>query len=200
MATDQLADLIGRMFDYGLHLVALEPGLKKPVLKRWNDAPALTQDEAINHVYAHGNLGVNLRNSHLVVLDAENTAATIALREAGFTPTVIPAKAQVKPGHSCEAKIGGSHTWLRVPDGVDEKHLRTVLGIRLSNGGVLDALAGSRQAVAPPSSLSVADGLRYLAAKGGPLDPTSGETELDIAPEWLFDASYLQRHQILAKV
>lgn len=200
MSTDPIADLIRRMMAYGLHLVALEEGLKKPVQYRWTGAPALTLDEAVAHVNRQGNLGVNLRNSHLVVLDAENAAATAALREAGFIPTVVPAKAQVPEGHSCAAKIGGSHTWLRVPSGIDEDHLRTALGVRLSNGGVLDVLAGSRQAVAPPSALSVADGRRYVPARGGALDPDSGVTDLDIAPEWLFDPSYLQRHQPLLTV
>jgi hypothetical protein len=195
---NSIAGLIRHMLGLGLHLVKLEQGLKKPVLMRWTEAVALSADQAIEHVGRGGNLGVHLGKSRLVVIDAENRAATNAMVEAGFVPTVIPAKAQVPPGHPCESKIGGSHTWLRVPSSIEDGHLHTVLGIRIANGGVFDALAGDRQAVAPPSALNQADGRRYVPAAGGILDFAAGAAEIPEAPEWLFDASYAQRRELLA--
>lgn len=199
MATGMdIADMIRRMIDLDLHLVRLHRGVKAPVLLQWQNAPALTFDEALDHVARGGNLGINLRHSRLVVLDAENAAATQAVVEAGGVPTVIPAKSQVPPGHACAHKIGGSHTWLRVRDGIAAENLHTVLGIRLANGGIFDALAGSRQAVAPPSTLNEADGRRYVLAGGGVLDPAAGWSDIPEAPEWLFDTSYARKPTLLA--
>ncbi|BBY54082.1 hypothetical protein MKOR_13330 [Mycolicibacillus koreensis] len=174
------------MAELGAHLLELRSGEKFPIAKKWTLAPALTPDAAIAHLNSGGNIGVNLLPSRMVVIDSENHVATTALINAGFTPTVVPAKAQMTSGH----KRGGAHFWLRLPDLLsdllDSQELKSDLQLRVAGRGLVDVLAGARQAVAPPSALAEAGGLRYLPATGGALDVTS-PTELQVAPEWLFD-------------
>lgn len=181
--------LLQRMLDLGAHLMPLGSTIKKPVRQGWPSAAAMTLPEAETHLSRGGNLGVNLAPSRLICLDAENHEATAAVTAAGFTPTVIPAKAQDPDS----PKYGGSHTWLRVPDHIDPATLPSDrIGITLPNGGKLDVLAGVRYAVAPPSALAEAPGLFYAPANSGPLDPSEAEfaelLDADETPGWLFDA------------
>lgn len=180
--------LVQRMVALGAHLMLLKPRMKRPAYSGWPLAAAVTFEEAEHHLRAGGNLGVNLRLSNMVVLDAENTAATVALREAGFTPTVIPAKAQMElPINPADDKRGGSHVWLRVPAGVDAQVLpQDRLGIMLPGGGKIDILAGTRFTVAPPSTIDEAPGKAYAPGLHGALDYTV-QCDLEVAPMWLFD-------------
>ncbi|ULP45891.1 DUF3987 domain-containing protein [Mycolicibacter virginiensis] len=182
-------DLLARMTGLGSHLVALASTAKRPVSDGWPLARALSVEDAETHLDRGGNVGVNLAASAMICLDAENFAATAAVTGAGFIHTVIPAKAQTEHAiDPAKDKRGGTHTWLRVPDGIDPWELRSDrTGITLPNGGTIDVLAGHRQAVAPPSQLAEAPGYMYQPALGGPLDPSSGVTDIAIAPMWLFD-------------
>ncbi|PQM53747.1 hypothetical protein C5U48_02775 [Mycolicibacter virginiensis] len=188
MSTEH-SDLLVRMTSLGAHLVALASTLKRPINDGWPLARALSVEDAETHLDRGGNVGVNLAASGLICLDAENFAATGAVTGAGFVPTVIPAKSQTEHAiDPAKDKRGGTHTWLRVPDGIDPWTLRSDrTGITLSNGGTIDVLAGHRQAVAPPSQLAEAPGYAYAAALGGPLDPSSGVADIAVAPMWLFD-------------
>lgn len=200
MSTHTNRDLLVRMTSLGAHLTRLKPNMKQPSESGWTLAPAITPTEAEAYVAAGGNLGVNQALSRLVVLDAENEAATAALLAAGFELTVIPAKAQyqgiLKPGlpdpdsGKENRKYGGSHVWLRVPDGIDAGSLPADrLGIELPGGGKIDALAGRRYVVAPPSALELVYGGRYAPAAGGLLDLDTPLREVPVAPMWLFDAT-----------
>lgn len=183
-------DLLLRMTSRGAHLVPLISAKKQPMSERWPMAAALTVNDAEVHLERGGNVGINLASSRMICLDAENYAATAAVKNAGFTLTVIPAKAQAPYAtNPHKDKRGGSHTWLRIPDGIDPVTLRSVLGIKLPNGGIIDMLAGPRFAVAPPSQLDEAPGYQYAPAAGGVLDPGSGIESLPVAPMWLFDAA-----------
>lgn len=195
--------LIERMTALGAQLMPLKRGIKKPSGTGWTVAAALTVDQAVQHVADGGNLGVNLGNSRLVAFDCEDQLATAAVTAAGFTPTVIPAKAQyegiLKPGledpdsGQPNRKRGGSHVWLWVPDGIDTTALSSEhsMQLRLPNGGVMDVLAGPRYVVAPPSALELAYDRQYLPAGSGPLDLSTGAEppNLGVAPMWLFDLS-----------
>lgn len=188
LITDYDRYLIKRMVALGAHLMLLNRKQKSPAYKKWPVAPAVTVQEAENHLARGGNLGVNLRLSNLVVLDAENSAATASLRAAGFVPTVIPAKSLMKePLNPADDKRGGSHVWLRVPTGIDPYHLASDrIGIMLPGGGKIDVLAGPRFIVAPPSSLDAAPDKTYSAGLHGALD-SAVQCDLDVAPLWLFD-------------
>jgi hypothetical protein len=180
-------DLLARMASLGAHLMPLVNTAKQPTSIGWPLALALTASDADAHLARGGNIGVNLASSRLICLDAENIASTNAVKHAGFTLTVITAKAQVPTS----PKYGGSHTWLRVPEGVDTVSLCTRLGITLPGGGTIDVLAGARYAVAPPSRIDEAPGFMYAPCRGGPLDPAvygaDPDCDLDVAPMWLFD-------------
>ncbi|WP_051558611.1 bifunctional DNA primase/polymerase [Mycolicibacterium austroafricanum] len=180
--------LLQRMAALHAHLMLLKPRVKAPSKTGWPLAPAVTLEEAEQHIAAGGNIGVNLRLSNMVVLDAENTAATLALIEAGFTPTVIPAKAQMEqPVNPADDKRGGCHVWLRIPAGIDATALpQDRLAIYLPGGGKIDILAGVRFTVAPPSTITDAPGKAYAAGKDGPLD-SKVQCDIDEAPMWLFD-------------
>lgn len=181
-----------RMVSLGAHLMPLKAQLKRPTQTGWPFAPAYTVDQIAEHMHRGGNVGVNLSLSRMICLDAENTHATIAVQNAGLRVTVIPAKAQMNQPHN--KKWGGSHTWLRVPDGMDAATLPAdAMGISLPGGGLIDALAGTRYAVAPGSKLAEAPQYSYAAAQGGPLDHSAYGADpalnLDVAPAWLFDRS-----------
>lgn len=180
--------LIERMVALGAHLMLLKPRMKAPSKSGWPLAAAVTLEEAERHLSGGGNIGVNLRLSNLVVLDAENTAATEALVSSGFTPTVIPAKSQMaEPINPADDKRGGSHVWLRIPAGIDAQVLpQDRLAIMLPGGGKIDILAGVRYTVAPPSTIAEAPGKQYAAGKDGPLD-AAVQCDLDVAPMWLFE-------------
>ncbi|BBX87909.1 bifunctional DNA primase/polymerase [Mycolicibacterium aubagnense] len=193
-------ELITRMVGLGAHLMPLMAKVKRPGGKEWQRWPALSVADAESHVNAGGNLGVNLAPSRMIVLDAENQAATNAVQNAGISLAVIPAKSQhvgiLQPGLSdpdsgkLNTKTGGSHAWLRVPDGVDISTFPSdTMGIMLPGGGKIDVLAGVRYAVAPPSWLEVAPQYRYAPCEGGPLDLASPSADLPVAPAWLFDTT-----------
>ncbi|SHT85304.1 bifunctional DNA primase/polymerase domain protein [Mycobacteroides abscessus subsp. bolletii] len=179
--------LIARMAELGCHLMPLAPQIKHPIMEGWPLALATTVDDAIAHVDAKGNLGVNLASSRLIVLDSENLAATQAVVDAGFTLTVITAKSQDPTSH----KRGGSHVWLRVPDGIEARGLPSNrLQIPLANGGMIDVLAGARYVVAPPSRIDEAPNWMYAPCQGGPLDLfMPALLDIPVAPSWLFDRS-----------
>lgn len=187
--------ITARMASLGAHLMLLKPEVKRPVAKGWPLAVAVSVDDADAHLAIGGNLGVNLSLSRFIVLDAEDYASTAAVTDAGFTLTVVPAKAQANYTHDPDHdKRGGSHTWLRVPDGIDASELPAdQIGIKLACGGVIDVLAGVRYVVAPPSRLAEAPEYRYAVCQGGPLDPAvyteRPEADLAEAPMWLFDKS-----------
>lgn len=202
-ATYTTRQLIERMVQLGAQLMPLKNRIKKPSNTGWTGAAALTVDQAEQHVGRGGNLGVNLGNSRMIAFDCEEQAATDAVIAAGFQLTAIPAKAQyegvLKPGledpdsGKPNRKIGGSHVWLWVPDGIDATALSSEhsMQLRLPNGGVMDVLAGPRYVVAPPSALELAYDRQYLPAGTGPLDLTTGQEPpgLAVAPMWLFDLS-----------
>lgn len=196
-------DLIERMTALGAQLMPLKTRIKKPSGTGWTVAAALTVDQAEEHVGRGGNLGVNLGNSRMIAFDCEDQLATDAVTTAGFTLTVIPAKAQyegvLKPGLDDpdsgkeNRKLGGSHVWLRVPDGIDPSGLSSEqsMQLKLPNGGTMDVLAGPRYVVAPLSRLEIAYDAAYLPAGVGPLDLTtdSEPPDIGVAPMWLFDLS-----------
>lgn len=180
-------DLIARMDELGCHLMPLKPQIKHPIMEGWPLALASTVDDAIAHVDAKGNLGVNLASSRLIVLDSENLAATQAVVNAGFTLTVITAKSQ----DPTSPKRGGSHVWLRVPEGIEARALPSNrLSIALPDGGKIDVLAGARYVVAPPSRIDEAPKWMYAPCQGGPLDLFMPVLlDIPVAPNWLFDRS-----------
>ncbi|MFV8137442.1 DUF3987 domain-containing protein [Mycolicibacterium senegalense] len=193
--------LIERMVQLGAHPIKLKRGIKKPSGTGWTVTPALTVDEADEHVAGGGNLGVHLGSSRFIAFDCEDQAATDAVVAAGFALTVAPAKRSfngtLKPGledpdsGKQNRKLGGSHIWLRVPDGVDPTGLSSerAMQLKLPNGGIMDVLAGPRYVVAPPSALDLAYGAQYVPFTGSPLDVSSGGElpGLGTAPMWLFD-------------
>lgn len=193
--------LIERMTALGAQLMPLKRGIKKPSGTGWTVAAALTVDQAVQHVADGGNLGVNLGNSKMIAFDCEDQLATDAVVAAGFQLTVIPAKAQyegiLKPGledpdsGKQNRKLGGSHVWLRVPDGIDPTGLSSEqsMQLKLPNGGTVDVLAGPRYVVAPPSALDLAYDRQYLPSAAGPLDLSTGQEppNIGVAPMWLFD-------------
>lgn len=159
----------------GFKLFKLLPNSKHPAVKRMLDADqVLTLEEAIAWRLRGGNLGINQGLSRLVTLDAENAAATQAVTEAGITPFIRTANGQDETNTE---KFGGTHTWLRVPDGVDSEKLpTTAMRIRLPNGAPMDICAGRRYTVAPTSMV---DGRFYSQIPGT-------EVTVHEAPMWLF--------------
>jgi len=194
-AGDPTYQLLQRMLDLGCHLLPLRPGEKRAAGSGWPNAAPLGVEEARAHLDSGRNLGVNLGRSGMVCVDSENALATAALLEAGFIPTVIPAKAQLTAadidfavhGH----KQGGAHFWMLVPPGIDPLELHKTTVIPLPGGGVVDALAGKgAYAVAPPSRIIEAQRYTYAPAQGGPLDLSlTNPPRLQVAPAWLFEAT-----------
>lgn len=196
-----MSTVIARMVSLGAALAPLVGGAKTPARKGFLTADPMTVDEAEAHVNRGGNLGVVLGLSRLIALDAEDVAATVAITAGGFTPTVIPAKAQFKgilkpdlpdpDSGKPNRKLGGSHTWLRVPDDIDAQALGSAgkaMQVRLPGGGLIDVLAGGHYVVAPPSQLELAYGMAYQPVAGGPLDITlDAMPDIPEAPRWLFD-------------
>ncbi|MDO3110467.1 bifunctional DNA primase/polymerase [Mycobacteroides abscessus] len=192
--------LIERMVEIGAFLIKLRTGVKQPTGEGWKLAPVLTASEADAWTQRGGNLGVNLGPSKLIAFDCEDLAATQAVVRCGFNPTVAPAKhafdgtfnpdADDREAGQPNKKVGGSHTWLRVPDYVDASLLSSdhSMQIKLPGGGTMDVLAGARYVVAPPSALDLTYGTRYAPFNGGALDLTIAPQIMD-APRWLFDLS-----------
>lgn len=182
--------VIKRMLSLGFHLVALPVGTKKPRGRGWNDpeqTPALTFEQAMAHVNAGGGLGVLLGPSDLIVIDAENAAATAALVAAGYTPVLYTAKGMNPVRCDPRAnKIGGGHFWFRRPSSIPAEQLSNVPQKVVGDGGLVDVLAApGSMAVVPPTALVEAAGWRYTAEGRNRL--WHGEDELSEAPMWLFD-------------
>lgn len=162
--------------------VKVKPGLKHPIGYGWNHGAGLTPEAARAHVAEGGNVGIDPGRSRLVVMDAENAEAVEWLISMGFQITVIPAKSGAGPvlaTGEANDKEGGSHVWLRLPDGAPEELGDTRSMIHLKNGGRLEIFASreERQVVAPPSRLDEAYGLSY-AYTGA---------DIEEAPAWLWD-------------
>lgn len=201
--TGTTLDLAMRMVSLGAFPFRLRPGMKQPNGRGWQLSEALTPTEVAAHADGGGNIGLHLGKSAMIAFDAEDRLATAAVMEAGFVPTVIPAKGQyegvLKPGLDDpesgkeNRKVGGSHVWLRVPAGIDSSSLSSdhSMQLTLPNGGLIDVLCGPKYVVAPPSALDLAYGTRYAASQGGPLDLALGVEAPDLvdAPMWLFDLS-----------
>lgn len=188
--------VIARMIELGFHLVKLHPGRKKPMGAAWNSpetTPALTEDQALAHVRDGGGLGVLLGPSNLIVLDAENQAATDALIAAGLVPVLYTAKGICGAFQTaCDPRFdkrGGGHFWVPVPERLRGKVLEGVPQADLGGGALVDVLVGMRQAVVPPTALVAAGGWRYTAKGGNAVwsgeDMPAGEA----AAPWLFDSS-----------
>ncbi|RIS67522.1 hypothetical protein D2E70_16245 [Mycobacteroides abscessus] len=152
--------VIRRMIALGFHLVRLHAGTKRPIGVKWNDpavTPALTAEEALEHVLAGGNLGVLLGPSNLIVIDAENHTAVQALLAAGLRPVLFTAKGmnpvQCDPRYD---KRGGGHVWLHVPEGHRGKRLTNIPQAKVGDG-LIDVLAApGSMAVVPPTALIAA--------------------------------------------
>lgn len=188
--------VIHRMIELGFHLVKLHPGRKKPMGAAWNSpetTPALTEDQALAHVRAGGGLGVLLGPSNLIVLDAENQAATDALIAAGLVPVLYTAKGICGAFQTaCDPRFdkrGGAHFWIPVPEHLRGKILEGVPQADLGGGALVDVLVGMRQAVVPPTALIAAGGWRYTAKGGNPIWSGEDLPAGDVAAPWLFDAT-----------
>ncbi|MBE5488548.1 hypothetical protein E3G71_001049 [Mycobacteroides abscessus] len=188
--------VIHRMIELGFHLVKLHPGRKKPMGAAWNSpetTPALTEDQALAHVRAGGGLGVLLGPSNLIVIDAENQAATDALIAAGLVPVLYTAKGVCGAFQTaCDPRFdkrGGAHFWIPVPEHLRGKVLEGVPQADLGGGALVDVLVGMRQAVVPPTALIAAGGWRYTAKGGNSVWTGEGMPAGDVAAPWLFDSS-----------
>lgn len=163
------------------YTIRAKRGLKAPVGAAWGQQPNTTAEEARAHVAAGGNVGLIPGRSHLVVLDAENAAATDFVRAMGFKPTVITAKSGAGPtlaDGSPNPKQGGSHTHLRLPADAPEELDDTPVAIELPGGGKLEVFGSTRRFVmAPPSRLDEAHGLAY----------TYTGADIAEAQSWLWD-------------
>ncbi|KXP08703.1 bifunctional DNA primase/polymerase [Tsukamurella pseudospumae] len=183
--------VIRRMVALGFHLVKLRAGAKHPVGAGWNDpavTPALTAEEAIEHVANGGGLGVLLGPSRLIVVDAENAAATVALKAAGLRPVLRTAKGMSPVSADPRVdKRGGSHIWCQYGEDFDTSRLQNLNQRKIGDGGLVDVLAApGSMAVVPPTALIEAAGWWYTA--DGNHTVWSGEP-LDAPPDWLLDAA-----------
>lgn len=172
---------IARLASAGAHMLRLYAGTKEPIGKGWNKAAPLTREEAEAHIENGGNIGFIPGRSRMVVIDAENAAGTKWVRSLGFTPTVTTAKSEIgqltdgKPNK----KLGGSHTWLALPDYAPAA-LSDGKMITLRDGGRVEVLAAAgRNVVAPPSRLDEAFGRAY----------THTGAEIETCPQWLWDSA-----------
>lgn len=163
------------------YTIRVKRGLKEPVGAQWNQRLNASADDVRAHVAAGANVGVIPGRSHLVVLDAENAAATDFVRSLGFEPTVITANGGAGPtlaDGSPNPKQDGTHTHLRVPGSAPAELGDTGAAIALPNGGKLEIFAGvDRHVMVPPSRLDEAGGRPYAF------------TGADVAeaPRWLWD-------------
>lgn len=176
--------VITRLIAWGAVLFRLGPGIKDPTPGiAWSKARGLTVEEAMDCLDNGENLGLDLLRSGFIVLDAENLSATQAVMASGYLPTWRTAKSLVE-GH---AKWGGTHTVVRIPEGVDRTQLSSdkSMQVKLPGGGLIDVLAGKRYAVIPPSWLEEVQA-QYTPTAGGGLDLTI-EGVVAEAPQWLFD-------------
>lgn len=177
---------VRQLLGWDAHLMRLREGTKTPVEFRWEEAPALTEDEATHWLTVGGNLGILAGRSGSdgwLVLDAGNPAAGSLLQAAGLTPTVMTPNAQ----DPTSPMAGGCHIWLPLPAGVDRATLKARLSVPLQGGGILDALVGTRYTVAPGSRLTHVPGFRYeFAGEGAAFNPKLWGAD-DI--HWLLDPS-----------
>ncbi|SKG49188.1 bacteriophage protein [Mycobacteroides abscessus subsp. massiliense] len=183
---------VQRMLAYGAHLTHLPMGEKLPPRKGWKVAAPMTEDEAVAHP---GNLGVNLALTRMAVIECETALGTQLMMQAGYTPTVLPAKSllgDTLPSGARNRKRGGAHFWFRVPDGIDPTELPEESTGHCIPGGTeddkIDMLGGWRYVVAPPSALTEAGGAEYQFAAGGLGDPTLPMAAMQTLPAWSLDA------------
>ena len=171
---------VASMMRLGAHLMRLREGSKTPVEMAWQEAPALTQEEATSYLSGGGGLAVNLRESRFLVLDAEDKPATDLLIAAGLIPTALTANSQ----DPTSLKYEGMHFWSKLPDDVDLSELKSTLQLKLPNGGTVDILVGTRYAVAPGTRLDSTPGYQYRCAAAGALINPEQWCE---TPDWLLD-------------
>lgn len=166
--TPDAASAVGQLAGWGMHLIRLPRGAKKPPAEAWNSlgTPSMTVEEAATHVTAGGNVGFipGRSASRWLVIDAEDTAATETVRSWGFQPTVVTAKSHAGPtlaSGETNNKQGGTHTYVRLP-GHAPKNLEDLHTTLLTNGGKVEIfVSGDRYIVAPPSRLDEAHGNSY---------------------------------------
>ena len=194
----EAAAYVDILIAHDMYMLALESELKKPSQFAWNEAPALTRDEAIAQYASGGNVGWDVGRSRKVVVDCEDSRSTRAMIAAGYHPDVATANG-LDP---TSPKYGGRHFIFDVPDGVTDAQLRSKLG-RALGGGKVDILAApfdeqeqetrtvagvqvvvnrhSRFAVAPGSQLFEARSGRYGVHQEFAEGKTNGP-----APLWLW--------------
>ncbi|MBS4102862.1 bifunctional DNA primase/polymerase [Tsukamurella paurometabola] len=150
------------------HLVLLRKGLKRPTSGLgWPDLPNPSRAHALDWIMTGGNVGLNLGKSNLLGIDTDNDAASCAMVERDFDPVTEPANAQ-NPDHP-KGKEGGLHFLFRIPAewGVTGDELRGPgRTTHLPGGGKLDALAGRKYMVLPPSVLGEFGHVATYAALG----------------------------------
>lgn len=192
MTTTELTTraILERIVALGGRMFPLRSGLKRPAIKRWQYAAAMTVDQASTQLDAARNIGVNLAATGWLTFDTETAAGTQAMIELGYKPWSYPAKSGAGPtlaDGSPNLKQGGAHFPLLVPAhwGSAWKLPTNRTGFQVIGGGEhdkFDVLAGARYIVAPPSMLAEANGARYTPGEGFFED-------IPEAPEWLRDIS-----------
>jgi hypothetical protein len=174
-----------KLAELNAHVIRLHPGTKVPVENAWQKSAPMTVSEITDWLVSGGNIGVVLGRSGangLMVLDAENTAATAVFIAAGLIPTTVTANAQ----DSFSDKHGGAHFWQPLPTGVDPAVLTSRLTVRFGDGAKADVLVGDHFVVAPGSRLDSAPGVAYAFAGGGPA--FNPEVWGDNDMTWVWDA------------
>ncbi|MGV7586356.1 DUF3987 domain-containing protein [Mycobacterium kansasii] len=193
-------EIVDRIIALGGHTFPLKAGLKKPAIKRWQRALPMTADQAMTQLGAARNLAVNLAASAWLVIDTETAAGTKAMIELGYKPWSYTAKSKAGPtlaDGTPNHKLGGAHFVFKVPVhwGSAWKLPTNRLGFKVVGGDgehdKFDVLAGVRFLVVPPSSLSIANGVRYSIGEGF-------HDALVDAPEWLRDIAVPCPHPALA--
>lgn len=169
---EMIRSVVKRLIELKCQLLPVPGGYKQPPPSGFADMSGMSEQDAVAHVEAGGNLAVGLAASRLAVADAEDALATDALLSAGYRPFVYPARSRyvgVLAGDPRRAEQWQrEHTrrrrtlWFRLPDGIDAHALNTAgIGIDLPNGGRMDLLGGRRYVVVPPSALELTYGAMY---------------------------------------
>ncbi len=198
---EMIRSVVKRLIELKCQLLPVPGGYKQPPPSGFADMSGMSEQDAVAHVEAGGNLAVGLAASRLAVADAEDALATDALLSAGYRPFVYPARSRyvgvLKPGIPDEPSsgkenthAGGAHFWFRLPDGIDAHALNTAgIGIDLPNGGRMDLLGGRRYVVVPPSALELTYGAMYERGE-------AWDEELPLAPAWFYDLSATEQAPI----
>ncbi|RIS80457.1 DUF3987 domain-containing protein [Mycobacteroides abscessus] len=198
---EMIRSVVKRLIELKCQLLPVPGGYKRPPPSGFANISGMSEQDAVAHVEAGGNLAVGLAASRLAVADAEDALATDALLSAGYRPFVYPARSRyvgvLKPGIPDEPSsgkenthAGGAHFWFRLPDGIDAHALNTAgIGIDLPNGGRMDLLGGRRYVVVPPSALELTYGAMYERGE-------AWDEELPLAPAWFYDLSATEQAPI----